>query len=201
MEEIQRLVHEYREWFYLITIAWTFFEGETFVLLAGAVCAQGTIDPLWLTICAWIGSYAGDQTWFFLGRKCGPLLLRRFPDWRPSVSMVHRWLEKWDTIFILTFRFIYGIRNFSSVAIGLSDFGVARFMVLNFIAAGIWSVTFVGAGYLFGHEISRMMGSWAEEVELGALGIFLVAVVTILFVSRWRARRAKRAAHLATQQN
>jgi len=201
MEEIQRLVHEYREWFYLITIAWTFFEGETFVLLAGAVCANGMIDPLWLIICAWVGSYIGDQTWFFLGRKCGPLLLRRFPDWRPSVSMVHRWLEKWDTVFILTFRFIYGIRNFSSVAIGLSDFGVARFMVLNFIAAGIWSVTFVGAGYLFGHEIGRIMGSWAEEVELGALGVFLIAVTTILLVSRWRARRAKRAARLATQQN
>ena len=124
MEEITRLIHHYREWFYLITIAWTFFEGETFVLLAGAVCANGLIDPYKLTACAWIGSYMGDQCWFFLGRKCGPLLLRRFPDWQHGIDMVHRWLERWDTIFILTFRFIYGIRNFSSVAIGLSDFGV-----------------------------------------------------------------------------
>jgi membrane protein DedA with SNARE-associated domain len=200
MEEIQRLVHEYREWFYLITVVWTFFEGETFVLLAGTACANGLIDPLWLGASAWLGSYLGDQCWFFLGRKCGPLLLRRFPNWRPGVSMVHRWLEKWDTIFILTFRFIYGVRNFSSVAIGLSDFGIARFMILNFISAGVWAATFVSLGYLFGHEISRLMGGWAERIELSALGIFLTVVIAVLLVSRWRARQAKRAALVAAQR-
>jgi membrane protein DedA with SNARE-associated domain len=201
MEEILRLVHEYREWFYLITVAWTFFEGETFVLLAGAACANGLLDPLWLGACAWLGSYLGDQCWFFLGRKCGPLLLRRFPDWRPGVNMVHRWLERWDTLFILTFRFIYGIRNFSSVAIGLSDFGIARFMILNFIAAGIWATIFVSAGYLFGHEIGQLMGPWAEWIEVGALGLFLAVVLTVLLVSRLRARRAKRAALLVVERN
>ncbi|HVJ52253.1 MAG TPA: DedA family protein [Aliidongia sp.] len=200
MAEIQRLVHEYREWFYLITIAWTFFEGETFVLLAGTACASGLIDPVWLVASAWLGSYLGDQCWFFLGRKCGPLLLRRFPDWRHGIDMVHRWLERWDTIFILTFRFIYGIRNFSSVAMGLSDLNVFRFMILNFIAAGIWAVTFVGAGYLFGHEMSHLLGNWGEGIELVALGIFLTVVITVLLVSRWRARRAKRAALITAER-
>jgi membrane protein DedA with SNARE-associated domain len=200
MEEITRLIHQYRDWFYLITIAWTFFEGETFVLLAGAVCANGLIDPFKLTACAWIGSYMGDQCWFFLGRKCGPLLLRRFPDWQHGIDMVHRWLERWDTIFILTFRFIYGIRNFSSVAIGLSDLSIARFMILNFIAAGIWSITFVSVGYLFGHELGRMMGKWAETIELVALGVFLVVVVAVLLVTRWRSRRAKRLALLPAER-
>jgi membrane protein DedA with SNARE-associated domain len=200
MEEMQRLVHEYREWFYLITIAFTFFEGETFVLLAGTACASGMLDPFWLGASAWIGSYLGDQCWFLLGRKCGPLLLRRFPNWRPGISMVHRWLDRWGTIFILTFRFIYGVRNFSSVAIGLSDFSVTRFMILNFISAGVWAVTFVSLGYLFGHEISRLMGNWGEGIELTALGIFLAVVITILLVSRWRARRVKRAAALVAAE-
>jgi membrane protein DedA with SNARE-associated domain len=200
MEEIQRLIHEYREGFYLITVIWTFFEGETFVLLAAAVAANGSIDPIKLTLCAWLGSYLGDQTWFFLGRKCGPLLLRRFPDWQHSIDMVHRWLERWGTVFILTFRFVYGVRNFSSIAIGLSDLSIARFMTLNFVAAGIWAVTFVSAGYLFGHELGRMMGSWAETIELAALGVFLLAMATILLVSRWRSRRAKRVALLPAER-
>jgi membrane protein DedA with SNARE-associated domain len=214
MEEIQRIFHDwhewfslithhpdqYRGWFYLITVIWTFFEGETFVLLAGAFSANGLVDPFILGGCAWLGSYLGDQCWFFLGRICGPFMLRRFPDWQHSIDMVHRWLERWDTIFILTFRFIYGIRNFSSIAIGLSDLSIPRFMVLNFIAAGIWAVAFVSMGYLFGRELGRMLGHWTQTIELGALGVFLVSVIGILLVTRWRARRAKRMALLPAER-
>ena len=200
ISEITRHPDQYRGWFYLITVIWTFFEGETFVLLAGAFCASGLIDPFILGACAWMGSYMGDQCWFFLGRKFGPVLLRRYPDWQHSIDMVHRWLERWDTIFILTFRFIYGIRNFSSIALGLSELGVLRFMVLNFIAAGIWSVVFVSVGYFFGHELSHMLGRWAQSIELAALGIFVVAVITIMLVSRLRSRRAKRVALLPVER-
>jgi membrane protein DedA with SNARE-associated domain len=214
MEEVQRLVHHgrdwldqimqhpdhYRGWFYLVTVVWTFFEGETFVLLAAAFCANGLIDPFLLCGCAWLGSYMGDQCWFFVGRAFGPPLLRRYPDWQHSVDLVHRWLERWNTIFILTFRFIYGIRNFSSVAIGLSDLGTARFMVLNFIAAGIWSVTFVSAGYFFGHELAKVLGAWAQTIELAALGLFMVALSVVVLVTRLRARRAKRLALLPAER-
>jgi membrane protein DedA with SNARE-associated domain len=200
MEEIKGLIHDYRGWFYLFTVIWTFFEGETFVLLAAAVSANGSIDPVKLGACAWLGSYLGDQCWFFLGRTCGPLLLRRFPNWQHSIDMVHRWLERWGTVFILTFRFVYGIRNFSPVAIGLSDLGILRFMILNFIAAGLWSVTFVSVGYLFGHELGQVMGRWAETIELVALALFLVSVVAILLVTRWRLRRAKRLALLPAER-
>ncbi len=200
ISEITRHPDQYRGWFYLITVIWTFFEGETFVLLAGAFCASGLIDPFILGACAWMGSYMGDQCWFFLGRKFGPVLLRRYPDWQHSIDMVHRWLERWDTIFILTFRFIYGIRNFSSVALGMSDLGVARFMVLNFIAAGIWAVVFVSVGYLFGNGLSHMLGHWAQSIELAALGIFVVAVIAVMLISRWRSRRAKRMALLPVER-
>ena len=200
MEEVQRYIAEYRDYFYLLTIVWTFLEGETFVLLAAAVAASGTIDPYKLGAAAWCGSYLGDQCWFFVGRKAGPFLLRKFPDWKHGIDMVHRWLERWDVLFILTFRFIYGIRNFSSAAMGLSELSILRFMVLNFIGAGLWSATFVTAGYLFGHAIGRLLGQYALAIELSALGIFALAVLTILAVTRWRSRRARRLALLQTDR-
>ena len=58
------------------------------------------------------------------------------------------WLERYDTGFILSFRFIYGVRNFSSFALGLSAVHWERFLRLNFLAAGLWAATFVAAGYL-----------------------------------------------------
>ena len=65
---------------YAFAALWAFFEGETFVLAASAIgAATGLIDPWILMVSVWGGSFAGDQTWFTLGRKCGPAALRRFP--------------------------------------------------------------------------------------------------------------------------
>jgi len=57
---------------YVVAAAWAFFEGETFVLFAGAAGAvTGLIDPLLLILAFWLGSFAGDQLWFTLGRRYG----------------------------------------------------------------------------------------------------------------------------------
>lgn len=196
MEHIQHIIHHYRGWIYLITVAFTFFEGETFVLLAAAAAAGGALDPVKLGACAWLGSCLGDQCWFFIGRLAGPLVLRRFPRWKHGIDAVHRWLERWDTVFILSFRFLYGIRNFSSIALGLSDVGVSRFLVLNFIAAGLWSVSFITAGLFFGRTLGRLLTDWAETVEMIAAGVFVGVVVIVVLIARWRSRRARRIALL-----
>src|SRR5919198_895977 len=93
--------------------------------------------------------YVLTFVWTF--RHLGPRLLKRFPKWRGGVDNALAWLKKYNTGFILTFRFIYGVRNFSSFALGVSGLRFERFLVLNFIAAGIWGAAFVGAGYTFGH--------------------------------------------------
>ena len=106
--------------------------------------------------------------------------------------MVHRWLERWDVLFILSFRFLYGIRNFSSAAMGLSNLNAYRFMVLNFISAAVWAIVFVSIGYWGGRGIEELLGDWAEEIEIVFFGLFILAVVTVWVISRWRARRIKR---------
>jgi membrane protein DedA with SNARE-associated domain len=194
MLQVHRYIAEYHEWFYLITIAWTFFEGESFVVLAGAVAAQGSIDPIMLCLCAWIGSYLGDQCWFLIGRNFGHIVVRRFPQWQVGIDKVHRWLERWDVLFILSFRFIYGVRNFSSAAIGLSNLNAWRFMVLNFISAGIWAVIFVAVGYFSGRAIGKVMGKWASTIEFSILGVFVFSLTAAWLYSLWKSKRAKRAA-------
>ena len=189
MEEVQRYIAEYRDYFYLLTIVWTFLEGETFVLLAAAVAASGTIDPYKLGAAAWCGSYLGDQCWFFVGRKAGPFLLRKFPDWKHGIDMVHRWLERWDVLFILTFRFIYGIRNFSSFAFGISAVRWDRFLRLNFMAAALWAVSFVAVGYFLGHAFRAVLGDIARSFGLVMLGVFVVTSLGVWLVHRLQRRR------------
>lgn len=180
MEEIARLVHEYGDLIYLGSFLWTFFEGETFVLFGGYAAHAEIIDPWLLLISAWAGTFLGDQTWFLLGRRFGPGLVKRFPKWEPGVEVALDMLNRYDTWFILSFRFIYGIRNVSSVACGLSKLTWARFAFLNFVAGGIWAGTFVGVGYGFGQLSEAVLGKTAKAIGLGALAIFIVAVMILI---------------------
>lgn len=177
--DIAGTIQAYGEWFYLVTFVWTFLEGETFVLFAGLAAKQGVIRLDLLIFFAWLGSFAGDQCYFWIGRCWGDSLLRRFPRWRPGVHAALDLLTRYDTWFILTFRFIYGIRNFSSFAMGTSGLSWPRFLILNFIAAGLWAVTFAGAGYLVGATFAHLLGDLALGFGLVMLGIFAAVIALI----------------------
>ena len=95
-------------------------------------------------------------------------------------------LRRYDTWFILSFRFIYGVRNFSSFAMGTSGLSWPRFLALNFIAAGIWAVTFAGAGYIVGATFEHLLGDLALGFGLVMLAIF---VTVITMITRAQKRR------------
>ena len=139
---VVQCIAEYPLYSYLIIFGWTFVEGETIVLIAAFMAAQGLLDPLLLLVVSGFGSYLGDQCYFWLGRHYGVRLLKRFPSWRPGVENALSWLERYDVWFILSFRFIYGVRNFSSFALGLSAVRWDRFLRLNFLAAMVWAASF-----------------------------------------------------------
>jgi membrane protein DedA with SNARE-associated domain len=193
--DVQRLIREYGLWFYVFTFGWTFIEGETFVLVAGFAAAQGLLSAPLLLLAAWIGSFAGDQSYFWIGRRYGLRLLSHRPRWRGPVDTALSWVKRYDKWFILSFRFIYGIRNFSSFALGISGISWRRFLVLNFLAALLWASAFVGAGYFCGRALEHFLGAMAddiaEEVSVFLLCGFIAIIGSITIVHRLRARRRK----------
>ena len=187
--DLNQLIAQNGACFYLIIFVWTFLEGETVVLFAGFAAAQGLVDPVLLLIAAWLGSFAGDQCYFWLGRKFGVQLLARFPRWRPGVDSALHWLERYDAGFILSFRFIYGVRNFSSFALGLSAVRWERFLWLNFTAAGLWAASFVGVGYFLGHAFRAVLGDIARSFSLVMLAVFVAIGAGMWLLHRFQRRR------------
>ena len=189
---IDQLIAEYGTYSYLIAFIWTFLEGETFVLFAGFAAAQGLLNPILLLVTAWLGSFAGDQAYFWIGRHFGLGILNRFPRWRYGVETALRWLERYNTGFILSFRFIYGIRNLSSFALGMSAIRWQRFLSLNFLAAGLWAASFIAAGYFLGHAFHAVLGHLVRSFSLVMLGAFVVFAVAVRIAHRLQRRRQLR---------
>jgi membrane protein DedA with SNARE-associated domain len=196
LEQLIELIREYGTWFYAIAFAWSFLEGETFVIFAGAIAAKDNapIHLTWLILTVGLGSFCGDQFYFFIGRRYGKYLLRKFPRWQGRVDKALGMLYKYHVGFILSFRFVYGVRNIASFAMGMSEVPWPRFFALNFIAAAVWAITFAGAGFLLGRTLEHLLGEIARDFGLIMLGLLLAVVTIALTVSKRRQKRAAAAA-------
>ncbi len=194
MEDIAHLIQKYGYLFYGITFIWTFLEGETFVIFAGALAVPGLggstapppVNIYWLILAAWIGSFCGDQLYFFLGRKFGKRILHRFPKIQGGVQLAIDMLHKYHTIFILTYRYMYGVRNFASLGMGMSDLSWPRFASLNFIAAFLWANSFAWGGYALGYFAASALGQINFVYIM--LGV-LIFVVSLFAFMHWRGKK------------
>lgn len=161
-------------WGYLAILVITFLEGESIVILAGALAQQGIMDPGLVALCALCGSFLGDQFYYTIGRHYGPPLLDRWPALRGKTEWAFRLVRKHETIFILSFRFIYGVRNVSPFVIAMSGVPRIRFMCLNFIAASIWAIAFTSIGYYSSKALERFFGEHQTDILLGLAAIALL---------------------------
>ncbi|HTH17943.1 MAG TPA: DedA family protein [Magnetospirillum sp.] len=183
--------HFIAEFGYWAVLAGTFFEGETVPVLAGFAAHQGLLRLDLVMLCAFIGSFTGDQLWFWVGRRYGKVWMAKHPKSAAAAERVGRLLDRWGDAFVLSFRFIYGLRAVSPVAIGLSSISAIRFAALNLISAAVWAVVVGGVGFLFGQAIEGVMGRlkvWEHRI-LAAAGIVLV----LFLIHRLVRRRVKKA--------
>ncbi|HEY7610125.1 MAG TPA: DedA family protein [Alphaproteobacteria bacterium] len=194
MEEIAHLIQKYGYLFYGITFLWTFLEGETFVIFAGALAVPGLggaatpppINIYYLIAAAWIGSFCGDQLYFLLGRKFGKRILHRFPRIQGGVQLAIDMLHKYHTIFILTYRYMYGVRNFASLGMGMSELSWPRFASLNFVAAFVWANSFAWGGYALGYFAASALG----KINFVYIMIGVLVFVFGLFAfMHWRGKK------------
>lgn len=151
-------------------------EGETVVVLGGVMVHRGVLDYVPAVAAASLGSFMADQAFFALGRRFrGNRYVRRVME-RPAFHAAIAAFERRPTLFIFGFRFLYGLRTVSPIAIGTTNLPAARFVVANAAAALVWGTVFVTLGYLFGKGIETLFGRIrdAGHVVLPVLGAMAV---------------------------
>jgi len=185
---LESLVKTYGYWALLVG---TFFEGETILIIGGITAHLGYLDLPKVMMIAFIGSFTGDQVYFFIGRLKGRDLVTRHPKWQTRVDKIHRLLKRYHDFIMFGFRFIYGMRIMTPFVFGMSrNIKTLRFVVFNALGAVVWSIVISGGGYLFGYAI----GGVIKDIRHYQLEVILVvsAVGIILWgVHAVRERRRK----------
>jgi membrane protein DedA with SNARE-associated domain len=170
---------------YPVLVIGTFLEGETIVVLAGFLAHRGYLSLPWVIACAFVGSLAGDQLFFFMGRLKGRGFIEKRPVWQLQAERIFKLLERYKTLLIIGFRFMYGMRTATPFAIGMSTVRTSRFIVFNVIGALLWATGIGVAGYLFGKAFEAVLGNIKHIEKEIILGIIVVgAIIWIISIYR-----------------
>ncbi len=183
---------------YVAVLLGTFLEGETILVLGGFAAHRGYLALPGVILAAFIGSLCGDQLFFFLGRRHSQAVLARRPAWKARADQANRLLERFRTPFILSFRFLCGLRTVSPFVIGMSSVPARQFIPLNAIGALVWAVVVGTGGYLFGSALEVVIGE-VKRYEVEAL--LAIAIIGILVWTVHLYRRRKRTTSSQSSQN
>ena len=162
-------------------------EGESILALAGFAAHEGHLHFGRVVLVAAVAGFAGDQVFFWLGRRHGARMLARFPSIAREAARVHRLIESWHGGVIVGVRFAYGLRIAGPVLIGSSGVAPWRFTLFNALGAALWAPLVAGAGWFFGRAVEVLLGD-IHRFELWALAL-LAAFAAAWLLWRWRARR------------
>ena len=146
-------------------------EGETVLLLAGYAAHRGYLDfPAVVAV-------AGDQFWFWLGRRHGARLIACRPRLADRVARALRLIERHPRASILAMRFVWGLRSALPLALGMSRVRATQFLALNVASALLWAPLVAALGYAFGAALAAHP-HLLERYELA--GMVLVAALALL---------------------
>jgi membrane protein DedA with SNARE-associated domain len=161
-------------------------EGETTVVTGGFLSHEHLLPLGGVMIAATAGSLLADQSLFFIGRHYREHRRVRTFASRPEFAKAWTMLERHPRRFIFAFRFLYGLRTISPIAIGASSVPARVFLLLNVLAAIVWAVAFTSIGYVFGHGIEMMFGRLRhiEHVAAAVGALIAIALAIAWFVRR-----------------
>ncbi|MBS7690264.1 DedA family protein [Pseudomonas lalucatii] len=171
---------------YPALILGTFLEGEMSLLLAAYLALRGYLSIEGVVLCAFCGTYASDQLWYCLGRRHGRQVIERRPRWQALSEKALGHLRRHPDLWVLSFRFIYGMRTVMPLAIGLSGYSWRRYLLLDGIGAALWAGGLGLAAYHLGTSLEVLFGDF-RRYQLYLLGALLLLLGTLC----WRHQRSR----------
>jgi membrane-associated protein len=135
-----------------------FLPGDSLLFVAGAVTAlpQAQAKGLnvhLLTLVIAIGAVLGNTLNYAIGAWLGKKVYDGTISWidQDALRKTHDFYERHGGKTVMIARFVPVVRTFAPLVAGASGMDFHKFQVFNVLGAGIWVVSLVYGGYLFGN--------------------------------------------------
>lgn len=192
------LIAQLQSWGYWALFLLTFLEtsallgllvpGETVVVVAGFLAAQGILDLGDALGIAAAGALAGDNTGYLLGRYFGDAVMRYAQRvFLPEEHLLRArlFIDQYGGKTIFFGRFVGWFRSFGPLVAGIAKLSYPRFLFFDLYGAVLWAATFTLLGYFAG-------SSWEiVKTYLGRAGIAIAALLALALFA-WLFLRKRR---------
>lgn len=180
--DFHSLIADYGYWALFIG---SFLEGETPLLIGGFLAHTGHLKLFYVMLFAGCGSFLGDQLYYYLGRYRGMSYIDSKPMWKKRADVIYKYLHRHPVLFILSFRFLYGLRTVSPFMVGASGYPPLRYSVLNIMGVIIWAVVIGCFGYYLGHFAEQFLS------DIQSYEFWILGMIILLAASYWLYRHKK----------
>ena len=161
--------------------------GEAALLTAAAFAAQGHLSLAGVILAAAAGGIAGDAAGYWIGRKGGLAVARRYGRLLhiddATLDRAQRFFQRHGGKTVFLGRFVSLLRMWAAVLAGVSRMPYSRFTLYNVAGGLCWATVFGSLGYLFGRSLPQLQKAVGQA---GAMVALLVAIVIgLVLVGRW----------------
>ncbi|MEP6609146.1 MAG: VTT domain-containing protein [Burkholderiaceae bacterium] len=140
----------------LVVVA--FLPGDSLLFVAGAVAAlpsaeQRGLNVHLLTVIITIAAVLGNTLNYFIGAWLGKKVYDGTIGWidQKALMKTHAFFERHGGKTVMISRFVPVVRSFAPLVAGASRMDFRQFQLFNVLGAGVWVMSLVYGGYLFGN--------------------------------------------------
>ncbi len=167
--------------------------GETSLVLAAVLAAQGQLSPVGVAAAGFLGAVLGDNAGYWIGRRWGgrlaalPAVGRFYTPER--FHQAERFFARGGGFTSVVFaRFVAVLRILGGPMAGMHRMPWPRFLVANALGAAVWVGVIVTIGLLLGHNLRRAL-ALVSQLGYGGLALAVAAVLGAGLVWWWRHRQ------------
>ncbi|SFV70419.1 DedA family protein [hydrothermal vent metagenome] len=177
LSEVTPLVNEYGLW---IIFFGMMVEGTTMILVAGILCYLGMLSFTFTVFVAIFGAVAGDQLWYFLGKKYALKLLNYFPSLKKRVKKLETSVQKKGALLSFSGRFIYGGAILFPITLGVHKYDHKTFTIFDTLGVTLWSFLGILIGYMLGTSSELIFGKLAKVWHFVLILAFVVFIAWMI---------------------
>ena len=167
-----------------------FLPGDSLLFVSGAISALPAVQDKGLSVHLLVviiaaAAVLGNTLNYFIGSWLGKKVYDGTIGWidQDALKKTHVFFERHGGKTVMISRFVPVIRTFAPLVAGASGMDIRKFQFFNILGAGVWVVSLVYGGYLFGNiALIRDNLGLILLVGIGAVAgpLMLAAVLRLL---------------------
>jgi len=178
-----------QNWGYIALFLYSFGGGFLALAIAGAFSYAGNLDIYICIAVAGISNFIGSQVLFYMGKYYKQYAQDMLKNYKQKIALVKVLLKKYGIFIIFIQKYIYGIKTLIPLVMGISQFSIYKFTILNIFASFLWACIIGYVSFIAG----EFMMNLADKFQyIGLIIVFVIIFLLILWLNKRKRHKSSK---------